>query len=132
MSSQGQPSDPFLPPRKFRNWLLLQAELQHNFAQPKRAIPLLELLEATFGEEKISGLMLCRAWKATGEIGALEERGKRLLTHSLLTPAERSGVYHLLSAARWRAGDRKGARQAQRLYLQTLPAAALDTSPEGY
>ena len=103
-----------------KQWLILQAQLQQNYASPKKAITLLELVEAVYGEEVGTGLMLCQAWSTVGELEPLERKVEFLLAHGELSCEQRAAVYYCLSVARWKAGQKVEARKAHRLYLSLI------------
>ncbi len=98
----------------------MQAQLQQEYAQPQKAITLLELVESVFGESITSGLMLCQAWTKTGELIKLEDKVDLLLAKGELTCEQRAAVYYCLSQARWKADDKVGARRAHKLYLSLI------------
>lgn len=103
-----------------KQWLILQAQLQQNYANPTKAITLLELVEAVYGEEVGTGLMLCHAWSTVGELEPLEKKVEILLAHGELSCEQRAAVYYCLSVARWKAGHKVEARKAHRLYLSLV------------
>lgn len=103
-----------------REWLMLQAELQQAYAQPEKAISLLELIESVYGESVTTSLMLCKAWTSTGQVEQLESKVSALLAHAPLSCERRAAIYYCLSLARWKANDRVGARKAHHLYLSLI------------
>lgn len=108
------------PHNAYRKWLLMQAQMQQDYADASKAIPLLELVEAAYGADLTTGLMLCRAWSDSGMLEPLEDKVNYLLAHHELTGQQRAAIYYCLSVARWKAGDRVGARKAHRLYSSLI------------
>ncbi len=108
------------PHNAYRKWLLMQAQMQQDFADSGKAISLLKLVEAVYGADLTTGLMLCRAWSDSGMLEPLEDKVNYLLSHHALTGQQRAAIYYCLSVARWKAGDRVGARKAHRLYSSLI------------
>ncbi len=105
---------------QYRDWLLLQAQMQLDYSDLDKAITLLELVESAFGSDITTGLMLCRAWSETGKLAPLEEKASQLLSGTELNREQRAAIYYCLSVTRWRACDRVGARKARKLYTTLI------------
>ncbi|RJG42785.1 hypothetical protein [Motilimonas pumila] len=108
------------PHKAYRKWLLMQAQMQQDYADSEKAISLLKLVEAVYGADLTTGLMLCRAWSDSGMLEPLEEKVNILLAQHELSGEQRAAIYYCLSVARWNAGDRIGARKAHRLYASLM------------
>lgn len=104
----------------------MQAQMQQDYADTEKAISLLELVEAVYGADVTTGLMLCRAWSDSGRLEPLEKKVEHLLSNNQLSCEQRAATYYCLSAARWNAGDRIGARKAHRLYTSLMAPKAKD------
>lgn len=105
------------PHREYRQWLLMQAQLQQDYASNEKAVSLLKLVESVYGADLETGLMLCRAWADLGELALLEERVERLLAENQLNCEQRAAIYYCLSFSRYQVNDLIGARRAHQLYL---------------
>jgi len=116
--------------KDYRKWLLMQAQLQQNYADSEKAISLLELVESVYGADLTTGMMLCRAWSDSGMLAPLEDKVNYLLSHHELSCEQRAAIYYCLSIARWKAGDRVGARKSHRLYTSLIAENALDENEE--
>lgn len=105
------------PHREYRQWLLMQAQLQQDYASNEKAVSLINLVESVYGADLETGLMLCRAWADLGELTLLEQRVERLLADNQLNCEQRAAIYYCLSFSRYQADDLIGARRAHQLYL---------------
>lgn len=105
------------PHKEYRQWLLMQAQLQQDYASNEKAVSLIKLVESVYGADLETGLMLCRAWADLGELTLLEQRVERLLAENQLTCEQRAAIYYCLSFSRFQARDLVGARRAHQLYL---------------
>lgn len=112
----------------YREWLLMHAQMQLDFADVDKAVTLLELVEAAYGADMTTSFMLCRAWVASGALVKLENKAKNLLLNEKLTSEQRAVIYYCLSVARWKADDRAGARQARESYSAFMKARSLDSA----
>ncbi|GLS24669.1 hypothetical protein [Marinibactrum halimedae] len=105
-----------------KEWLLIQAQLQLDYASVNDAIVLLELFESAYGDSLSSGLMLCKAWGRTGDIVVLERRIKELLKHPELSKDQAAALYVCLRNARWHQENILGAKKAQAAYRSAIKA----------
>lgn len=105
------------PHQEYRQWLLMQAQLQQDYACNEKAVSLIKLVESVYGADLETGLMLCRAWADLGELNLLETRVEKLLAEHQLSCEQRAAIYYCLSFSRYQANDLIGARRAHQLYL---------------
>lgn len=103
----------------YREWLLMHAQMQLDYADWAKAITLLELVEAIYGDDVTTGLMLCRAWGKSGKLAQLKKRADYLLTMEM-TNEQHAAIYYCLSEALWKSGDKSGSRRARRRYLALI------------
>lgn len=102
-----------------REWLLMQAQLQMDYAEPKNAVVLLQLIESIFGENKTTGLMLCKAFMKTKELEKLRLRSETLLKDTL-TQQQRASVYYCLSTTSQNVGEYSMAKLAYTSYRNLI------------
>lgn len=103
-----------------REWILIQAQLQLDYASVDKAISLLELVEAVYGESLTTGLMLCKAWMKQNAREKLETRTKKLLQLPSLSAEQSAAIHYCISSTRWRTKDRVGARNAHKQYMSFI------------
>ncbi|VUD69235.1 hypothetical protein TDB9533_04602 [Thalassocella blandensis] len=104
------------PPVYMKEWLLMQAHLQLDYAGVDNAITILEFVEETYGESITTGLMLCKAWSQINEAVKLEVRARKMLNNIELSNQQRAAIYFCLSQVRWVSGNKNAARKAYLSY----------------